>query len=636
VRAWVLSGSVATAISAAAPAIAQSPRVDTQISDRKVEVGDRFILQATISTEAGSATPGSPSLVVPPGITASAPNISTQQQVTISGGQVRQSHGVTATWGLSAIRPGTYRIGPPSFQVGASRVQGRVAMVEVVAAGTSPRPQRPAWPPDPFDLFRSPGFPAFPGFGFDPPGDADETLPPFPEELRIERASDPIAFLRARATPTRVVVGEQVTLAVDAYGSRGPFREVSSTEPSHPDFLSYAVVTDAHGEQHFRVPIGGQTWLAVKVREFALFPLHAGSLRIGAMDMGFDGRGYPGTSRQAGLRRSSDPIQISVVEPPVAGRPPGYRIGDVGRYKLTATVEPRQATQGDAVSVVVKLEGSGNLPHQLNTPQQRGIEWLEPAIAEDVEPQAGVLGGWRKFSYVVRLNQPGQIELGEIALPFWDPQRKAYDVTRAALGAVDVRHNPKLSTEKKANGSPAEIALAPRRELGAAPERRRYLGDRSWFWLLIGAGPLAVIALRGTTLLGRSLRDRWRARRDAHQTRANLALREAQAAAERNEPAAAASAVERAVHLAIEAKVDLRARGVLRNELAATLEARGISSDSAAEAVALLEACDTLRFTSDDALTPHALIDRASRLVLGLNRASPRPDAAARAPGSTA
>ena len=184
-----------------------------------------------------------------------------------------------------------------------------------------------------------------------------------------------------------MVVGEQVTLAIDAYGSRGPFREVSSTEPSHPDFLSFAIITDAHGEQHFRVPIGGTTWFAVKFREFALFPLHAGSLRIGAMDMGFEGRGYQTSSRHAGLRRSSEPIQISVVEPPIASRPPGYRVGDVGSYKLTATVEPRQVMAGDAVSIVVKLEGTGNLPHQLNTPQQRGIEWLEPTIVEDVEPQ---------------------------------------------------------------------------------------------------------------------------------------------------------------------------------------------------------------------------------------------------------
>ena len=634
----MLAGTLAAVVSVGMPAIAQPSRVDTQISARKVEVGERFILQATISTEPGTAPAGNPNLPVPPGITASAPNISTQQQVTISGGQVRQSHGVTATWGLSASRPGNYRIGPPSFQLGGTRVQGRVATVEVVAAGAGPRSQRPSWPPDPFDLFRNPGFPSFPGFGLDPPsaGDQEESLPPFPEELRVERASDPIAFLRARATPTRVVVGEQVTLAIDAFGSRGPFREVSSNEPSHPDFLSFAIVTDAHGEQHFRVPIGGTTWLAVKLREFALFPLHAGSLRIGAMDMGFEGRGYPSSSRQAGLRRSSDPILISVVEPPVASRPPGYRVGDVGRYKLTATVEPRQVTAGDAVSIVVKLEGTGNLPHQLNTPQQRGIEWLEPAIAEDVEAQAGVIGGWRKFSYVVRLDRPGKIELGEIALPFWDPQRKAYDVARAALGAIDVGYNPKLPSEEKPGSSPAEITLAPRHALGALPPQKRYLGDRPWFWFLLGTGPLAVLALRGATVLGRLLRDRWRARQQAHQTRASLALREAQAAAERNESAAAANAIERAVHLAIEAKVDLRARGVLRNELAETLEARGIPSDSAAEAVAVLEACDTLRFTGDDAVTPRALVDRASRLVVGLNRASPKQDASTRASGSTA
>ena len=87
-RGWLLSGTLAAAVSAAAAARAQSPRVDTQISARKVEVGERFIVQATISTEPDSAAPSNPTLLIPAGITASGPNISTQQQVTISGGQV--------------------------------------------------------------------------------------------------------------------------------------------------------------------------------------------------------------------------------------------------------------------------------------------------------------------------------------------------------------------------------------------------------------------------------------------------------------------------------------------------------------------------------------------------------------------
>jgi len=620
VRAAALLAGVA-ALTVAAPAPAQAQRVDTQLSARKVEVGERIVLQATISTAAGAAPPANPTLLVPSGMSASGPNISTQQQVTISGGQIRQSYGVTATWGLTAARPGTYRVGPASFQVGAARVQGLPATVEVVPAGSGPRPQRPSFPPDPFDVFRGQGFPSFPGFGFDEPDQSQELTPPFPDELKLDRARDPLAFLRMRATPLRVVVGEQVTLAVDAYGSRGPFREVSSTEPSHPDFLSFAIISDAHGERQYRVPIEGTNFFAVKVREFALFPLHSGKLRIGPMQMGFDGRGYTSAGQTAGLRRSSEPLEITVVEPPIAGRPPGYKIGDVGRYKLTASVEPRQVTAGDAVSVVVKLEGTGNLPHQLNVPEQRGVEWLEPSIVDDVEPQSGVIGGWRKFSYVARLNQAGSLALGEIALPFWDPQRGAYDVARAALGTIDVRDNPALKNKRdKERASAPEIALPARKTLGAPGERPRYFGDSPWFWLVLGMGPLAVIGLRGATRLGSLFLTRWQARQQAHQTRANLALREAQAALERNEAAVAASAVERAVHLAIEAKADLRARGVLRDELAATLEARGISSDSAKEAVVLLDACDALRFTSSETIPARALVDRASQLVSGLHR----------------
>ena len=79
-----------------------------------------------------------------------------------------------------------------------------------------------------------------------------------------------------------------------------------------------------------------------------------------------------------------------------------------------------------------------------------------------------------------------------------------------------------FSNEAQARRDAAVIVLSPRRALGAAPEKKQYFGDRSWFWLLLGAGPLAVLALRGTTLLGRSARDRWRARGQAHQTRAQI------------------------------------------------------------------------------------------------------------------
>ena len=496
------------------------------------------------------------------------------------------------------------------------RAKGLPATVEVLPAGAGPaRPQRPRLPPDPFDVFRNPGFPSFPGFGLDEPDPSQaDVVPPFPDELKVERARTPWRSCACARLRSASWSDSRSLWRVDAYGSRGPFREVSSNEPSHSRF---PFVRDHHrcprGEAVSRPDRRHQLLRGEDPRVCAVSaPLREPADRPDGNRLRRPRLRFARTDQRAAA--PSEALEVSVVEPPIAGRPPGYKIGDVGRFTLSANVEPREVMAGSAVSVVVKLEGTGNLPHQLNVPEQRGVEWLEPAIVDDVEPQGGVVGGWRKFSYVVRLDRAGNVELGEIALPYWDPQRGAYEVARATLGAIGVRDNPKLAKPSEKPADTPEIALPARKTLGPVGEGPRYLGDLGWFWLALAAGPLGVIGLRGATRLGGSLRSRWQARRQAHQTRANLALREAQAALERNEAAQAASAVERAVHLAIEAKAELRARGVLRDELAATLEARGISSDSAKEAVLLLDACDALRFTSSETIPPRALVDRASQL----------------------
>src|SRR5690606_25369981 len=124
------------------------------------------------------------------------------------------------------------------------------------------------------------------------------------------------------------------------------------------------------------------------------------------------------------LLRESQPLEVVVVEPPLDGRPAGYRLGDVGRYTLSATVEPKRVRQCDAVSVVAKLEGSGNLPPTLVLPRQRGVEWLEPSTTESIDTDHGVLRGQRTFSYVVKLDRPGKVDLGELTLPYYDPDRR--------------------------------------------------------------------------------------------------------------------------------------------------------------------------------------------------------------------
>jgi hypothetical protein len=570
--------------------------VQTQASGRRFEVGQTFQLEVQAMGN-GQDTPSDPELPVPPGFEVRGPSIGTQTQVSMANGRVTQRIGISATWLVTPTRAGTFKLGPPSVRAGGTRHVGNVVTVEIVAQGSLPR--RPGGPGfDPFnwlDPFGG-GSPFPPGF-FGPGQDqGEEELPPVPEDLRVEQAPDPVAFLRAVVSPKRPVVGEQLTLKIYAYGSRGTFREANTTEPSRADFLAYSVVEGAHGEDWVRVPIGDTVFYAVKIRELALFPLHSGKAEIGPMTMTFDGNRY---RTRVPVTRSTPKLEIDVAEPPLAGRPPGYKLGDVGELTLEARVDPQRITAGDAVSVIAKLEGTGNIPISLNVPQRRGVDWLDPTLTEKVGPEGSVVKGYRTFSYVVKLREPGAIDLGELTLPYFDPAKRAYATLRAKLGTVTVTPNPNAARAALPADDPREKALdlAPRKALG--PFQRSatgFMDDARFFWLLFGAPGLVAFSGAGLAL-GTRLRRRLADAKAGAPRLALEALRSADEAASRDEVATTASAVERALFLGIEASTGLRARAFLREELSRALAEAGLAEGLRARTLSILDACESARFT---------------------------------------
>jgi hypothetical protein len=617
-------------VGASTEASAQSGlQVQTQVSTRRVEVGQIFQLQLTALGDADSPPPSAPRLQVPPGFSVQGPTVSSQQQVSIINGSIQQRQGITASWLVSSSKAGIFTVGPPSVAVAGQRARGQAVQIEVVprgqsAPGAAPRGSRqPVDPFDPFDFFRK-GMPSLPGLDVPDPDALDQLdmLPPVPEEYRVERAPDRTAFLRATASPMRAVLGQQVTLSVYAYGCRGPFREANTSEPSKADFLSYSIVDNAQNERVHRVAVDGSVCIAVKIREIALFPIRSGTLKIGPMRMAFDGRGYNGGVAGQGLMRESAPLEVQVSEPPLAERPPGYELGTVGRFSLSGSVEPREITAGDAISVRVKLEGVGNLPHKLSTPQQDGVEWLAPTTVEEIEPENGRIQGFRKWSYVVRISKAGHVELGSIELPFWDVQRRRYDSALFELGGIDVKASDRVRpAEQRPKDDPLRTLVAPRATLGEPARATRQISDQSWFWFALAAGPLSVLLVTGGVSAGDRLRKRLRERRTAATARASQALSEARAAAARGDHPSAAGGAERAVFNAIESATELRPRAVLKEQLPRELEAHGIPSELASETAKVLQACDDLRFAggSDEAATQ--LVERAAALVSALNKA---------------
>jgi hypothetical protein len=593
--------------------------IQTGVSARRVEVGQSLQFQI-VAMDSTGATPTDPELLAPPNVDVRGPSVGTQSQVSINNGRMTQSVGISATWTLVPRRVGSLRLSATVDAGGGRRVRSNLETIEVVPQGTLPRAPPRRFDPFSFDPFG--GMAPFPTNPFAGP-DEQEELPPVPEEYRVERAPDPVAFLRAVVTPKNPVVGEQVTLRVYAYGGRGRYSDSNATEPSRADFLAYSSPDAGVGEQAVRVRIGEQEFIAQKIMEIALFPLHAGECVIGPMTMTFQGPGYRGKTP---VVRKSERIALDVSEPPLAGRPPGYKVGDVGIFELSARVDPLRVVAGDAVSVVAKLSGTGNLPSSLVVPQRRGVEWLQPSVTEDLDVKGGNVKGLRVFTYVVKLADPGRIDLGELTLPYFDSRRRTYAVARATLGSVEVDPNPSRAASAapaKSNGAGANGGAlpAPRPALAAFAPPARPFTDGLGFWALLLCAPLAVV-LTGTGIeLGKRARERWNTRRTAPERLALDALREADEAARAGRAIEAAGAVERALFRAIEAGTGLKARALLRTELEGSLESAGIPRKTVGETLALLDACETLRFTEAAGQTsPQALADKARALTGELAR----------------
>jgi hypothetical protein len=616
-----LTAAAALAVVALSASAQAELQVQMGISSQRVPVGEPFVVQLTVTSDGQNSGLSDARLPAPPSMTVGRPSASPQSRVSIINGQMSQSTGVTLTWTVTPSKVGVFRVGPPSVTFGGERAQGNPVQIEVVPASAGGAQQRARRSFDPFDFMNQFGLgnsPFPPGFNFKSPFDDDngeqqDQLPAYPDELRLDKAPDPIAFARATLTPERVFVGQQVTLRVFAYGGRGEYSLGNLNEPSHADFLAFDSTPDQF--HAYLVPIAGTRYIAGKLRELPLFPLHAGTLRAGDMKMSFSGRGYPPRPPGTDVLRESNWAEVVVSEPPLHNRPPGYKVGDVGDYKLSANVEPREIMAGEAVSVVATLSGIGNVPYKIQTPEHQGVEWLEPSLTEKIEVPNGIVQGTRTFNYVVKVSEPGKLDLGEVTLPYFDLKRGDYVIARAALGTINVKPNPNAKSaaaEPKPNDRLAGV-LKPRDTLSAYPSLDKPIADSRGFWAALLLAPFSVLLAGGVVSASNRAREKMRERGSSLAAQLDAALREARELAQTDTPGSV-SAVERAVFLAIELKLGFKARAVLKTDLATALTARGLPATRAQALSAIVEDCDSLRFVgSASGVDPAELAQRASK-----------------------
>lgn len=601
---FVSAGSAFVAVLSVGSLAFAEPELKTRISTSRPEVSEPYTIQLSALVQPGEPVPGDPQLKPPKGATiVSGPNVG--QSVVVINGAARV--GIDATWQLVSNAPGKIKFPAPTVLWAGRRFAGQPIELDVVKASGRPRRSN-----NPFLL---PGGPGLGGFGFPfglDPLEEEQQLPPIDDKLELASAPDKHVFLHAKADRTTAVVGEQVTvtfyLYYDINCSRDEYHDAESS-----DFLRHSLLTDPGAERlrDSRARAGGRTYNVKFLDRVALFPLRTGDLHVGSIRQYF-------TAREIGrhVLRESEDLVIRVTEPPRKDRPAGYKLGDVGRFSVSANVEPRKIPFGGTLAVTARVSGNGNFPQSLGIPERTGVEWIDPEKRESISAQGGIIAGYRTFGYVVRVKEAGKINLGKIDLPHWDPTTRKYQVASADLGTVEVlpeKPGPTVSALESptaaasAGSSGTNDAAAD--SFANMPGTRTSLGsyqpapapafDGPRLYVALGAPPLAYAFFSAGIAAARRLRLRRAAGAVSPERLANTALDEAAKARSTGDVKAVCAGIERALHHAIKAATDLESRGILLDELANELEDAGLAEDLATRIQTAFEEISALRYVPE-------------------------------------
>jgi hypothetical protein len=587
-------------------AAAQSvPELQVQQSASTVGVGDVFHVE--LSATSADTMPTDAQLGAAQGFVVRGQNAApSQTHISINGARMDR-YTLNVTWAVEAQHVGTFRIGPPSVVVSGARYTAQPVNISVVPAGQAPRQRapHPSFPPGMQSPFRFSPFDPWKGFiqGLDNDDQSPAQLPTVTTDpkLALDSPRGPFFFLHATVDKAAAVVGEQVTLSVYRYVDTGAGRveiDEGVHDPTVPDFVRHPLLRE---EQEAPLAgyasVGGRTWEVRLLRRWALFPLHAGDLTIGPMQLNVV---HPQSA--AGPLRAAETLVVHVTEPPLAGRPPGYTVGDVGHFSLTAQVSPREVDEGGAVGVHVELSGKGNVPSAIATPAREGVEWLTPEVHEQLGQDGhDAFGGKRTIDYVVRMRRAGPVDLGDLSLPYWDPVQRRYGVARASLGVVRVARSAGGSS---ASADPARDVLpdlpAVRDKLEGSRGPRAHADDTPVFWIAgIGAWPIAFAATMAGRAAGRRVVHAWRNRRASPAAELKQRLSAAMAACGSGDSRTADAAIARALEAATLAHAGVNVRGAVGDDVVHRLERAGVARDAASSVAHLLRECEVARFAPE-------------------------------------
>jgi len=313
-------------------------------------------------------------------------------------------------------------------------------------------------------------------------------------------------LLRIIPSNTSPVVGEQLVVDLRIY-TQVDIRQLELMKAPRTENVFSHDIRNLNDEPE-RIMLGGKQYTTKILHRAVIFPNKSGKLRLeGGLAaisvMNSDTEGF--FTQMHNYKIASDPLEIDVQQP---SNMPANFSGTVGEYKMQAYLETPKITTDDAVRLIVRIEGSGDLK-QVFAPEisfgEQAFELFPPNIDEKIVDNGKLLGGTKTFEYVLTPYQVGELEIKPI-FTFYNPSERRFVRQDTTLRISIAQGKNPIAQPKNnavANANTAKLdstkvvltPLEPAKETVLRPLPTTFYGSW-WFWLLLLSMPTVAVAAR--------------------------------------------------------------------------------------------------------------------------------------------
>lgn len=590
--------------------LAQNLELDAYVNRTTVGVNEQFELSVELS---GSDANDAPQPAVPDlGDFATYLGSGSSTNMQIVNGQMSVSK--IYTHHFMAVRDGKFQIPPIRLQFKGKEYTTDAIDIEVVKGQTRTTPP--------------------PTSGRRTPGESSADL-------------SELLFLKATVNKRQVFQNEPVIVSYKIYTAVSVSNYGISQLPNMVGFWSEEFELPQRPRLYAET-VNGRQYKVAEIKKMALFPQGPGNKTIEPMTIEcevqiprqrrsrdpfnsfFDDPFDSFFNRTVRQTVTSNAISIEVMPLPAVGKPGNFS-GAVGNFSLGASVDKNAVKTNEAVTLTVKISGSGNIKivpqPEINFPVD--FEVYDPKIQENINRKGGQISGAKVFEYVMVPRYAGKQVIKPVTLSYFDLSTKTYRTLRTEPLEISVAKGNDEFVSIGAAGSKEDVKLIGqdiRYIQMRMPEFERIdtvFYKKTIFFVLLGF-PLVVLAgalgyrrhqekLSTNVAYARS--------RKANQM-ATRRLKKAGQEMKAGNPKAFYAEVSSALMGFIGDKLNVASAGLVTDEVNSMLHQRGIDEETVTNYIACLQTCDYKRFAPSDANNGEMkeFFARAKQAIISLDK----------------